>query len=397
MLSALTFAPNHDLVDWINEAAASVRDLCIYKTLRTYPSPNELAQLVNIFSPEVAFLDLETLDEALQAVEEIRRGHPKTAIIGLLPKAAPNVKSRALESGVSEVLIAPCPLEEFQQAVVRAIDSRKAEMVDNVIAFVPAKAGSGATTTLLNVSARLAREWQKKVLVIEADLQSGVLAHLLGVEPEQSLVDALENSRWLNDSMWRRTVSQALALDLLPMPAAKPNPQVSRWEYQRVVTFARPRYDFVFADLPELVDDATIGIVSQARAVYVVTTPERASLFLARRRIDELCGRDVPERRIHVVLNRNWEDGADYRVTETFLGREVALFLPNDDSLLRCSTPETLLVPSPAPLGQAFLGFAGMLAGGPPPPKPALPEPKPTWRNLLRTKVLSHQTASRQS
>ena len=68
--------------------------------------------------------------------------------------------------------------------------------------------------------------------------------------------------------------------NVLGTPRAKRAQMFSQWDCRRLLGFARERYDFVVADLPEIVNDATEAIVREAMAVFVVCTPEIPSLFL---------------------------------------------------------------------------------------------------------------------
>src|SRR5437667_350646 len=73
---------------------------------------------------------------------------------------------------------------------------------ENLVTFLPAKAGSGCTTVALNTAGRLAGDLGHKVLLIECDLNSGVLSMILDVKAPRSLLDALENSSHLDYSLW---------------------------------------------------------------------------------------------------------------------------------------------------------------------------------------------------
>lgn len=363
MLSAITLGPNRVLVNYIKEMSADLGDLWIYKTVYSYPTPRELVQLMNIFRPEVVFLDIQSSEAATEVAKEIRSCYPKTAILGFSESADAAKVSKWTEAGVTELVAVPCAREDFQTAVGRAVGSQAAAVADNVVAFVPAKAGSGASTVLLHTAASLAQECHKEVLVLEGDVCSGTLGMQLGLDPLSSIVDALESSQWLSDSVWSRFTSQALGFDLLPMPVAKATGKLSRWEYQRLVTFARSRYDVILADLPETVDDAAEGLVAQASVVYLVATPEKPALFLARRRLDELKARGVSAERIRVVLNCcSWRKERIPEIEE-FLGREIAAALPYDEAFASRTLADNPLVSRQSDLARAFRVFAGSLVG----------------------------------
>ncbi|MBI3667209.1 MAG: AAA family ATPase [Acidobacteria bacterium] len=422
MLAAITFGPNRQLVSYLQEACSGLGDLCIYKTVYAYPEPYQLVQLLDVFNPEVVFLEIGATETELRIAREIRSCHPKTAVLGFGQHCDPERLRTLTESGVDENLLQPFDSEKLQQVVTRVVAAKAAGVRDNVIAFLPAKAGNGATTTASRLAASLAQDWQQKLLLLEADLESGALAVLLGLEPEHSIIDALEQSQWLTDALWSTLPSKVHGFELLPMPGARSSAAISRWEYQRVLTFARARYDTVIVDLPELVDDATEAIVHQAKVVYIVCTPEKPSLFLARRRVDELTLRRAPESRLQIVLNRCRDQGAKREEIEKFLERKVSFILPDEDRYFRpeaeppsvradglpqAGRQDSRLLPArreatpgaapgiPAParseLAEAYFSFARILAGvEPPPPPPPPPEPKTGLRFLFRHRAILH-------
>lgn len=410
MLSGLTFGPNRPLVDFIKEMSAEVGDLCLYKTVPAYPTPHELVQLLNVFTPEVVFVDVESSkDEALRILKEIRAGYPKTAVIGFAQQCEKEVITELKRAGVAEVALDSASKEDFQKMVVNAILSRSAKLSDNIMAFLPAKGGAGATTVALNTAISLAADWSKTVLVLETDWHSGYLATLLGLDPPETILDALENSQFLNSGMWSRLVSTIHGFDLLPMPSAKKDTLLSRWEYQRLLTFARLHYNLVIVDLPEVVNEATEAVAVQASQIHVVCTPDKASLFLARRRVDELIFRGAPQGHVRLLLNQfSQPDSQDPKQLkaakalaeqnmagiEKFLERKVAATLPYDASLRQRSVTASPLIDRASGLGRAVCSFARGLAGEdaplPPPPPPV--EQKAGLMSLLRQRVLSQHT-----
>jgi Flp pilus assembly CpaE family ATPase len=130
------------------------------------------------------------------------------------------------------------------------------------------------------------------------------------------------------------------------------------------------RYDTVIVDLPEVINDATEVIVTRAKAVYVVCTPEVPSVFLARRRIRELEERGVPASRVGIVVNRHVGEGGDIGEIEWNLDRQVAMVLPNDYFSVREAILQKALVSRGSDLGKAFHSFARILAGAAPPSHP---------------------------
>ena len=140
-------------------------------------------------------------------------------------------------------------------------------------------------------------------------------------------------------------------------------PQPSPWAYRRLLTFTRIRYEHVIFDLPEVVNQATDAIVSSARAVYVVCTPEVPSLMLARRRCAALIERGVTEDRIKIVLNRYSKNGPDASAVAGILGYPITQIIPNDYKSLWEANIKRCLVADQSEAGRAYESFARSLNG----------------------------------
>jgi pilus assembly protein CpaE len=248
------------------------------------------------------------------------------------------------------------------------------DLQDNLLAFLPAKAGSGATTVALNVAGALAKDSEQKVLVIDADVHSGLISILLKVQAEYSLMNALENAAMLDGTLWSRIVAQAHSLDLLLSPKPSKPAMISWSKYHQLLQFVSDRYDHIVVDLPEVVNDATVEIVRRARRVFIVTTPELPALVLARQRCMMLKGRGIPPQRIGIVVNRWRKDEIEIAEIERFLEEPVSGVFQNDYQCVRRAIQEGRLVGPKSELGRAFAGFARAIASGGPVP-PERPEP----------------------
>ncbi len=361
-LGAMIFGPSGESTDYLYRQFAGRRDIEVYKVINEYPTLHHLVRLLNSYEPEVVFLEINGSDTALRTARDVQAASQSTAVIGFGESITPERRYEAAQAGVSDFLRIPCTDEDLKRAIGKTIELERTRAHENVIAFLPAKAGSGATTTALNVAAALAREWHKKILILESDLHSGLLPVLLRLDPQQSIVDALELSDSLDDSVWDRLVTKAQGLDLLPTPWGRNTWRFTPWEYHRLLAFASPRYDFVIVDLPEVVNDCTEAIVTRAARVHIVCTAENSSVFLARRRIHELEARTVRNDRVRVLLNRH-QEGESLEEIEMLIGRKLGGALPNDYAQVRAATAAGRVVDPDCDLGRAYRRFAAELAG----------------------------------
>ena len=141
------------------------------KTLNRFPQAYELSKLLNTLTPDLVFLDLGDWDSALAAAEDIRTLAPLTAIIGFGGGWGAQKETQCENAGITELLVSPVSLKKFQDCVDRAIHKMRGAVQENLLAFLPAKAGSGCTTIALNLAGCLADTSNrdslgKKVLLI---------------------------------------------------------------------------------------------------------------------------------------------------------------------------------------------------------------------------------------
>jgi pilus assembly protein CpaE len=231
----------------------------------------------------------------------------------------------------------------------------------NLLAFLPAKAGSGCTTVALNTAGCLTEALGQKVLIIEGDLHSGILSILLNAKAQRSLLDALQNSSGLDYSLWASCVTQRHGIDLLMSDRSRPFP--SWGDYHHLLDYARSRYDTIVVDLPEVSNEATEEVLRRAKFVFLVCTPELPSLKLAQRRCAELEKKGVSRGRLGIIVNRWHATDLGEEEIERTLKHGVAAIFPNDYPSVQEATRRSRLVDRGTALGKSFLSLAKILAG----------------------------------
>jgi pilus assembly protein CpaE len=366
MFSAIVLANNDASSATIESLAIESRQVSIAKSLDRYPQAFELTKVLNTYNPELVFVDLSGWDHALAAVEDIHSIAPKAAIIGFGGGWQPGQEARCRQAGVTELMVAPVTVKRFQSSVEKAILKTAGSTVQqNLVAFLPAKAGSGATTVALNTSGYLADPLGKKVLFIDGDLNSSIVSVLFDLKQRRSLRDALDSSSQLDKSEWSRFVARAHGFDLLLPDHGRKEPLPLWSNYHQLLSFLAKLYDQIVVDLPEVVNDATIETVRRARQVFIVCTPELPSLALVPHRIEELTGRGIPHEKIGLVLNR-WHKGeADAGDLEEMMKHPVATVFGNDYRSVASAHDAHTIVSNGSKLGKSFHAFARKLAGEP--------------------------------
>jgi pilus assembly protein CpaE len=365
LLGAFIIGQTTVLVDYLHRSCSSDADLSLYQSLDKYPNRHHLVRLLNAYSPKVVFLEIDNSGVALGIARDVHAVAPGTSLIGFAPKLSFEQLQEASAAGIPEVLQGYFTDDALQRALVRAVETDRLRDGRNTIAFVSAKGGSGSTTVAMNVAGMLVKRSKKPVLLVEGDLHSGPLSVLLDLHPQYSIAEALGISQSMDDAKWSALVSSAQGMDILPTPRDGRIGAFTAWDCQRLLSFVAARYDHVVADLPDVVSDLTAPIVSRADHVYVVCTPDMASLFMAQRRLLELGTLGVPADKLGVVVNRHTNRDVQTTEIEQYLESPVCLTLPDDAAAIRDATLNNGLLHDRAPLGQQISQFAAQICGEP--------------------------------
>lgn len=363
MFTVLIVGATPERVRAIREAVVAARQLDPVREVESYPDTYSLARLSSGYDPDLWLVDLSDAGRSLECVARIRESHPHAAIVGV--RGETDVCLAPRETGMTAVVRYPPPPEELLRAADEALHLSKGGIIDRLFVFLPAKAGSGASTVVLNAAAALASGWGKTPLLMDCDLRSGVQGLMLNLTPRHSIQDLLPGIAELDTFRWNNSIERVQGFDLLASNRS-PTANVPSWsEYFLLLNFVRLRYDCLLVDLPELVNPATVEIVRRAEMVLLVCTPEVLALRLAQQRSAELLKWGVAEGRVRIVLNRWVSSEMAPPDVEQFLHSPVMKVLPNDYRALRQAIVEGSAVPADSKLGRAFYELAAEMIGAP--------------------------------
>lgn len=317
-------------------------------------------RLLSLHHPDAILVDLNGGEESALAAYLLHRHSPEIPFVGIGGDL--EVREAVAEFGVHAFTSERPEPGELLSAVGAALHESCGTIEENLLTFLPAKAGSGCTTVVMNTAAALARAG-KRVVVVEADLRSGVMSELLDRPVRHPLQSLLADSSGIDAFRVENCVVKSFGVDWLLSNRSIEARQPCWYDYFRLLEAVRQRYDYVLVDLPELVNAATVEFVRRSRQVFAVCTPEFPSLRLCAQRLKELAHWSVPDERTALVVNR-WHphDMSPARVREV-IGRPVAQVLPNNYQAAHQAVKGGRPVETASKLGQAFTQFAARVAG----------------------------------
>lgn len=356
----------------MQDALTGTGQATVDRVLDAVPESYDFTRLLNVSQPDLFVLDHDDDAPIERIVDTIHARSPSTAVLAFGSRLGGDLEG-ARELGVEAVVPYPVDVPTLVAAIDRAIHEKRGERIGNLHAFLPAKAGCGTSTLVLNTAARLAGSFDKRTLVLEADLRSGVLDIMIGATPSGGSQRILELAGEVDTFQWDNNLTRAFGVDFL-LTRREAGGIIPDWHhYHQVLNFARSKYDIILVDLPELVNPATVEIIRRAASTFVVCTAEVAPLKLARLRCEEIAMWGAPKSSIHLLLNRAQQGDIPAEEVKAFTGQDVYGVFPNDYKNLREAMNRSSVLTESSELGLAALSFAGRLTGTPvPSPKPRL-------------------------
>lgn len=254
-------------------------------------------------------------------------------VLAVGPASDSKLVLRALRGGADDYIDSGELEAELEAAIGRLADAaRGPSQSARLIALLSPNGGSGSSTIAVNLAAALAKE-VKSAGLIDLKLEAGDLSALLDLKPTFTLADLCRNASKLDRVMFERSlVKHDSGVSLLAAPHHLDDVGLVRPEgVTQALTLARASFPFVIVDLDHSYREEQRVVLRQADFILVPFRLEFASLRNVRRTLEFLGGLDIPDERVHLIVNRY---GQPLEVpagkAEEAMGRKIAHYIPED-------------------------------------------------------------------
>src|SRR3569833_3453505 len=220
----------------------------------------------------------------------------------------PGTLVRCMRAGAREFLSQPITSATIAEAMVRASVRRPAskgakKATGKLLLFAGAKGGSGVTTVATNFAVALAQDSGKSTVLIDLNLPLGNAALDIGLTPEYTTANALQNYARLDSNYLSMLLTKhSSGLSVLAAPDKYSSVQATNESVLRLLSVARQEFEYVVVDVGSRFDPMTRSLLEAASVVYLVLQVSISELRNANRLFTDLF-RSRNEK-LEVVLNR---------------------------------------------------------------------------------------------
>jgi pilus assembly protein CpaE len=282
-----------------------------------------------------------------------------------------------MQAGIRDVL-PQLGTRDLVQSANRALAllGSAGEIVGDIYAFVPAKAGCGATTIATYAAGMASRLAEEPTLLLDFDIQLGVTTFLLKASGTHTIVDALRLAERLDPDVWAGLISQSGNLHLLGSGAGNFAQAFLPEEFRTLLNFAVRQYSVIAIDLPGAMADYECEVLLRAKRILMVCTPDIGALHVARRKAQWFQDLQLTDR-VSVVLNN-----VDRRSTlsvpdiERIIQLPVQYVLPSGLKDVSKAAQKGAILDAGCPLGRKIAAIAAEMA----PAESAAVKPSPVRR-----------------
>jgi len=221
---------------------------------------------------------------------------PRPALFALLHDRSPDLMKRVLRAGADELLFLPLDPGDATRALLKISETRRREEVHvgggTIVSLVSLIGGTGVTSLAANLALALRYAFDKRVAVVDLDLQTGGLSVFLNLEPERTIMTLTEGTRKLDSIQLESSLSKhASGIYLLAAPKRIEDSElVTDTTVGATLELMRQLFDFVIVDCGTHIDSNTVAAWERSSHLFYVLDQSIGAARCAWRFVD-LVGR----------------------------------------------------------------------------------------------------------
>ena len=280
------------------------------------PGGDAVLEKVENEAPEILILNSGGLDtDAVSLAERIIMRKPRTFVIILVQEVTVEVLQSANAAGCHNVMPFPAEAKELCGCIHRVFNTESGRIValdsnervtwaSKVLTAFGAKGGLGKTTIAVNLAIKLA-EGNKKVALVDLDLQFGDVHIFMDADPKETIADLVQDL--VNptiDSVRSYMSVHSSGVSLLCAPKSPEYADmISGERIQRLLALLRANFDYVIVDTGTNFSDATLAALEASTTILFVTGLDVSILKNSKAAMNILDSLGL-KKKVRVIINR---------------------------------------------------------------------------------------------
>jgi pilus assembly protein CpaE len=301
-----------------------------------FPGMNLKIGTIATVHPSLVFFDAQGEEkEVLQLLETTAKKYPQAAILLLASLQSATLLLAAMRNGVREVVELPLSLDKLHEAIDRILSQQRefTREEGKIFSFISCKGGSGTTFIADNLAYALASVSNKKVLLIDLNLQFGDAALFLSdAQPSMTLADLCRQIHRLDAALLNSSLIHVTpGFGILPA-SGEPDPYdtIRPEQVDAILHLARQEYDFIFIDLGRQINGIVIRTLDQSDHIFPIMQQSLPYLRNGLRLLGFFSMLGYAKEKIHIIVNRHEASTISVEAIERSLGQSVSHLVPNN-------------------------------------------------------------------
>jgi pilus assembly protein CpaE len=312
-------------------------------------------------------------EASLNYLQQQSEGSPRPVLFALVHERSPVLMRRILRAGADELLFLPMDAGDATRALLKISETRRrAERQAGgvIIALVSTVGGVGVTSLTANMGLALRYTLNKRVAVVDLDLQTGGLAVFLNLEPERTIMQLCESERKLDSIQLESALTKhPSGIWLLAAPKRIEDSElVSDKNIGPILELMRQLFDYIIVDCGGYIDENAVAVWERSDQVFYLLDQSIAAARCAWRFLDLFGRLGLSGVEPSFILSRHMPHHpiSEEQITHT-LGRSIYAKVPRDEKLLeriQLRAQDLWQVGPGSPLARSIEELAKKLAAG---------------------------------
>jgi pilus assembly protein CpaE len=290
--------------------------------------------------PDVMIVLFNNNEEAALNYVQAQVRDPHPVLFALVQQRSSALMRRILHCGVDELLFLPLDPATATRALLTISESRrKSEHQPGsvILSLVSTVGGVGVTSLAANLALALRYTLNKRVAMIDLDLQTGGLGFFLNLEPDRTIMRLCESGRQLDSIQLEAALTKhSSGVYLLAAPKGIDESElVTERTIAAVLELMRQLFDFLVVDCGGYVDEHAVAAWERSDLLFYVLDQSIAAARSAWRFLDLFGRLGLAGIAPQLVLNRY---RPHHPISEehiaSSLGRAVFAKIPRDEKSL---------------------------------------------------------------